>query len=197
MSLAQAWGRKLLGASGVALVVPAAIVDAVAALVLAGGFGRLGTLGQAFSGLPIPALEQAGGAGAGAGVAAGVGGGASGGPGSAGGGGSSSGGGSSGRRGFSGRRGSSGGSGSGGSSGGGGSAGSGGSGGTGGGGSLPGHPPTLTDTVVAAGAAVTTQVPAPVGSVATQTLQSVVRTVNRILPLPPVPGLGGSASGGG
>src|SRR5438067_1746432 len=62
MSLAQAWGRKLLGASGVALVVPAAIVGAVAALVLAGGFGRLGTLGQAFSGPSIPALERAGGA---------------------------------------------------------------------------------------------------------------------------------------
>ncbi|MFL5830365.1 MAG: hypothetical protein ACJ76X_10640 [Solirubrobacteraceae bacterium] len=249
MSLARAWRRKLFGASGVALLVPGAMVGALAALVLAGGFGRLGTLGQAFSGPAIPvvggsgpvghgarpapslpralALASAGAApvagGVGGGGAAGaVGGGASAGrgaggsgarsggspPGSGGGGGSGSGGGGSSGSGGGGGGGGSGGGGSGGGGGGsgsgGGGSGSGGGGsgsaggqgsgggggpggpggpGTGGGGTPPSGPPTLTDTVVSVGTAATNQVPGPVGTLATQTLQSVGATVDRVLPL--------------
>jgi hypothetical protein len=57
MSLARAWRRKLYGAGTVALLVPGAIVGALTALALAGGFGRLGTLGQVFSGPAIPSTS--------------------------------------------------------------------------------------------------------------------------------------------
>src|SRR3979411_1203323 len=55
VSLARAWRRKLLSASGVALMVPGTVAGAFAVLALAGGFGRIGDLGQAFSGPSIPA----------------------------------------------------------------------------------------------------------------------------------------------
>src|ERR1700680_78675 len=55
VSLARAWRQKLFGASGVALMVPGAVAGAFAVLALAGGFGRIGDLGQAFSGPSIPA----------------------------------------------------------------------------------------------------------------------------------------------
>jgi hypothetical protein len=90
----------------------------------------------------------------------------------------------------------SGGSGAGGS-GGPGSAGSGGpgSGGTGSGagaGSPPPTPapPTLVDRVVGIGTSITAKIPGPIGTVATQTLESVGTTVDRLLPL------GGSSAAG-
>ena len=54
MSLARAWLRELSGASGVALVVPAAIVVALALLGIAGGFAGFGALGQALAGPGVP-----------------------------------------------------------------------------------------------------------------------------------------------
>jgi hypothetical protein len=54
MSLARAWTRQLYGASGAALLVPGAILLALALLGLAGGFGQLGTLSQAFAGPAVP-----------------------------------------------------------------------------------------------------------------------------------------------
>src|SRR5436305_12841431 len=54
MSLARAWLRELSGASGVALVVPATIVVALALLGIAGGFGGLSALGQALAGPSVP-----------------------------------------------------------------------------------------------------------------------------------------------
>ncbi|MDQ6607723.1 MAG: hypothetical protein M3Z06_14400, partial [Actinomycetota bacterium] len=83
--------------------------------------------------------------------------------------------------------------GGGGGSGGGGSGGSGGgSGGQtgggqtgGGGGTQPPPGTTVIDGVVAVGTSVTAKVPGPVGALATQTLQSVGSTLDRILPLGP------------
>lgn len=50
MPLVRAWTRGLSGASGAALLVPGGIFTALLLLVIAGSFGRLGGLGQAFSG---------------------------------------------------------------------------------------------------------------------------------------------------
>ena len=61
--------RQLLGASGVALLVPGALVAAIATLALAGGFARLGAYSQVFSG-PSLALQSAPSATAAAGTAA-------------------------------------------------------------------------------------------------------------------------------
>jgi hypothetical protein len=58
MSLARAWTRQLYGASGAALLVPGTIVVALALLGLAGGFGQLGSLGQAFAGPGVPGGAQ-------------------------------------------------------------------------------------------------------------------------------------------
>jgi hypothetical protein len=55
MSLARAWTRQLFGASGVALLVPGAVALALIALAVAGGFGQLGDLSQAFAGPAAPA----------------------------------------------------------------------------------------------------------------------------------------------
>lgn len=52
---------QLYGASTAALLVPGAIVAALVALAFAGGLGRLGTLGQAFSGPALPSAARAGG----------------------------------------------------------------------------------------------------------------------------------------
>jgi hypothetical protein len=50
MPLVRAWTRGLSGASGAALLVPGGIIAALLLLALAGSFGRLGGLGQAFTG---------------------------------------------------------------------------------------------------------------------------------------------------
>jgi hypothetical protein len=55
MSLVRAWSRQLYGASGVALLVPGAVGLALVALAVAGGFGQLGDLSQAFAGPAAPA----------------------------------------------------------------------------------------------------------------------------------------------
>jgi hypothetical protein len=54
MTLARSWKRQMFGASGAALLVPGAIAGALVILVSAGGFARLGTLGQALSGPALP-----------------------------------------------------------------------------------------------------------------------------------------------
>jgi hypothetical protein len=55
MSLARAWTRQLYGASGAAVLVPGTVLIALVLLALAGGFGRLGSLGQAVAGPSVPA----------------------------------------------------------------------------------------------------------------------------------------------
>lgn len=54
MSLGRAWTRQLFGASGAALLVPGAIALALLALAVAGGFGQLSDLSQAFAGPAAP-----------------------------------------------------------------------------------------------------------------------------------------------
>jgi hypothetical protein len=58
MILVRAWMRQALGASGAALVVPITMVGVLVLLTLAGGLGRIGNIGQAFSGprLRAPAV---------------------------------------------------------------------------------------------------------------------------------------------
>lgn len=46
------WGRQLCAASSAALIVPSAMVAALVALALGGGFSQLGVLGQIFAGPP-------------------------------------------------------------------------------------------------------------------------------------------------
>lgn len=55
MILVRAWMRQALGASGAAVVVPIAVVGVLVLLTLAGGLGRIGNIGQAFSGPRLPA----------------------------------------------------------------------------------------------------------------------------------------------
>ena len=64
MILVRAWRRQLLGGLGVAAVVPATLLAALAVLALAGGFAGLGALGQAFSGPSVSAGQAAAGPGA-------------------------------------------------------------------------------------------------------------------------------------
>ena len=54
MPLVRAWTRGLWGASGAAVLAPGAIFIALLLLAVAGSFGRLGGLGQAFSGPAAP-----------------------------------------------------------------------------------------------------------------------------------------------
>jgi hypothetical protein len=54
MTLARMWRRQLLAASSAALIVPSAMIAALVALALGGGFSQLGVLGQVFSGPPAP-----------------------------------------------------------------------------------------------------------------------------------------------
>ncbi len=56
MELTRTWARQLSGISLAVLVVPAAILAALAALLFAGGLAQLGDLGQAVSGPQIPAV---------------------------------------------------------------------------------------------------------------------------------------------
>jgi hypothetical protein len=63
MTLARMWRRQLCAASSAALIVPSAMIAALVALALGGGFSQLGVLGQVFSGPPAPsagALAQSG-----------------------------------------------------------------------------------------------------------------------------------------
>ena len=64
MILVRAWVRQALGASGVAVAVPAAMLGVLVLLTLSGGLGRIGNIGQAFSGprLPAPSVSAASGA---------------------------------------------------------------------------------------------------------------------------------------
>jgi hypothetical protein len=54
MSLGREWRQELFRASAAALVTPAAVLGALLVLALSGGFGALGSLGQAFSGPRLP-----------------------------------------------------------------------------------------------------------------------------------------------
>ena len=63
MTLARMWRRQLFAASSTALIVPSAMIAALVALALGGGFSQLGVLGQVFSGPPAPSagpLRRAG-----------------------------------------------------------------------------------------------------------------------------------------
>src|SRR5438874_1861174 len=55
MTLARAWRQAMYRASIAAVLVPGLMVAALAVLVAAGGFGRLGSLGQVFAGPQLPA----------------------------------------------------------------------------------------------------------------------------------------------
>jgi hypothetical protein len=55
MVLARAWRRRLYGGVVAAAFVPAALVAALLALAVSGGFGQLGALAQTLSGPPAPA----------------------------------------------------------------------------------------------------------------------------------------------
>jgi hypothetical protein len=54
VTLARMWRRQLFAASGAALIVPSAMIAALVALALGGGFSQLGVLGQVFAGPPAP-----------------------------------------------------------------------------------------------------------------------------------------------
>jgi hypothetical protein len=64
MVLVRVWRRRLLGGIGAAAVVPGMLLGSIVVLTLAGGFGGLTALGQAFSGPPAPAAAIATGHGA-------------------------------------------------------------------------------------------------------------------------------------
>jgi hypothetical protein len=70
MSLARAWMRALLRASGAALLAPGIVACALIVLAFAGGFGRLGSLGQALSGPAVPPPAASGASGGGSHAAA-------------------------------------------------------------------------------------------------------------------------------
>jgi hypothetical protein len=59
MTLVRVWRGQLLGMVGAAAIVPVALVGSLAVLALAGGFGGLSALGQAFSGPALPASQPA------------------------------------------------------------------------------------------------------------------------------------------
>src|SRR5438309_1584911 len=54
MVLVRVWRLQLLGGMGTALIVPGALIGALAALALAGGFGGIAALGQVLSGPSLP-----------------------------------------------------------------------------------------------------------------------------------------------
>jgi hypothetical protein len=56
MSLGRAWTRQLFQASGAALLAPGAVLASLVVLAIAGGFGQLSALGQAFAGPSLPRL---------------------------------------------------------------------------------------------------------------------------------------------
>jgi hypothetical protein len=55
MTLVRVWRSHLLGGVGATALVPVTVLASLAALGLAGGFGGLSALGQAFSGPSVPA----------------------------------------------------------------------------------------------------------------------------------------------
>jgi type IV secretion system protein TrbL len=59
----RVWRRRLLGGVGVAAIVPVLLVASLGVLAVAGGFGGLSALGQAFSGPAVPASVLGGGQG--------------------------------------------------------------------------------------------------------------------------------------
>src|SRR5689334_6762438 len=61
MTLVRVWRRQLIGGMGTAAIVPMALLASLAALALAGGFGGLSALGQAFSGPSLPGSPLAAG----------------------------------------------------------------------------------------------------------------------------------------
>lgn len=215
IGLIGAWRRQLLRASAAALIAPAAVFAALALLALGGGFGRLGSFSEVFSGpqpgagglaaTPLPAprhltralaalssgpvtglaaapstAARSHGGSAPAPVTA---------PGRSGHGSTGSGHPTSPGHGTTGRPGHGGGSsGHGGSGGGGGGSGGGGSGG----GGVTGAVTQVVDGVGAAATAVTSQVPGPIGSAATQAVQTTTSAVSGLLP--PAGGLPPSAA---
>jgi len=56
--MVRAWRLELLGGVSAALIVPGTLLAALAVLALGGGFARLGSLDQAFSGPPLPAAAE-------------------------------------------------------------------------------------------------------------------------------------------
>jgi hypothetical protein len=59
--MVRVWRRRLLGGMGTATIVPGLLLASLVVLALAGGFGGLSALGQAFSGPALPASALAGG----------------------------------------------------------------------------------------------------------------------------------------
>jgi len=55
--MVRAWRRELYASLSATVIVPGALLAALALLALAGGFARLGSLGQALSGPPLPAAS--------------------------------------------------------------------------------------------------------------------------------------------
>jgi hypothetical protein len=55
--MVRAWRRELYASLSATVIVPGALLAALAVLALAGGFARIGSLGQAFSGPPLPAAS--------------------------------------------------------------------------------------------------------------------------------------------
>jgi hypothetical protein len=58
MSLGRVWMEDLLRASATALLLPGAVLASIVALALSGGFGALGSIGQAFGGPSLPAFAS-------------------------------------------------------------------------------------------------------------------------------------------
>src|SRR2546421_10075503 len=52
--MVRVWRRRLLGGIGIATVAPGLLLASLVVLALAGGFGSLSALGQAFSGPAVP-----------------------------------------------------------------------------------------------------------------------------------------------
>jgi hypothetical protein len=65
MTLVRVWRRQLFAAYGAALIVPCAMLAALIALALGGGFSQLGVLGQIFAGPPVPSAGGLAGTGGG------------------------------------------------------------------------------------------------------------------------------------
>jgi hypothetical protein len=60
MILARSWRRELSMGLGAAVIIPCSLLTALAVLALAGGFARVGALRQALTGPPPPAAAQGG-----------------------------------------------------------------------------------------------------------------------------------------
>lgn len=58
MSLGRVWRQELFRASAAALLAPGAVLAALVVLAVGGGFGALGSLGQAFAGPSLPLAKS-------------------------------------------------------------------------------------------------------------------------------------------